>query len=83
MLKMRTAWTMRFAQGQAHVLLRIAEDKMPQRNREFLRAFCLLRRRNEVALLPYAQRASLSAQFLIIYLRALPLAFRSVLLRPT
>ncbi len=76
LLRMRMAQAMRFHQSQASVLLRSAGDRMPRRNREFLRAFCLPGRRDEVALLPWPQRTWLVARHFIAYGRALPLALR-------
>jgi glycosyltransferase involved in cell wall biosynthesis len=61
-------------QSRGDVLLRIAGDRMPRRNREFLRAFCLPRRRDEVARLPWAQRTWLFARFLMASARVVPLA---------
>jgi Glycosyl transferase family 2 len=76
LLKVRMARAMMIIQSQASQLLRVAGDKMPHRNREFLRAFCLPRRRNDAPLLPLAQRTWLFARFLIVYARSLPLALR-------
>ncbi len=77
-LRVRLGRAMLTVQSQAGVLLRVAGDKMPRRNREFLRAFCLPQRRDEAAHLPWAQRTWLFARFLIVYARALPLALRWV-----
>jgi glycosyltransferase involved in cell wall biosynthesis len=76
LLKVRMAKAMMIIQSQASELLRVAGDKMPHRNREFLRAFCLPRRRSEAPLLPWVQRTRLFARFLIVYARSLPLALR-------
>ena len=76
LLKVRIAKAMRIVQSQANVLLEIAGEKMPRRNREFLRAFCFPQRQNEVALLPWRRRAWLFIRYLAIYARKLPLALR-------
>jgi hypothetical protein len=75
-LKERMAKTMLSVQAQANVLLRFAGDKMPRRNREFLRAFCLPRQQDEVIRLPWMQRTWLHARFWMVYPRALFLALR-------
>jgi hypothetical protein len=67
---------MLIVQAQANVLLRFAGDKMPRRNREFLRAFCLPRQRDEAISLPWTQRTWLFAHFWMVYPRALFLALR-------
>lgn len=76
LLKARMAKAMPLLRSQASVLLRIAGDRMPRRNREFLRAFCLPQRRGEAALLPWTQRLSLFARFLAIYPRTFLQALR-------
>ena len=76
LLRVRLAKAMLIVQSQAGALLRVAEDEMPRRHREFLRAFCLPLRRDEAAALPWAQRIWLLARFLIVYVRSLPLALR-------
>jgi hypothetical protein len=75
-LKVRMAKAMLIVQAQANVLLRFAGDEMPRRNREFLRAFCLPRQRDEAIRLPWTQRAWLFARFWMVYPRALLLALR-------
>jgi glycosyltransferase involved in cell wall biosynthesis len=75
-LKARLAAAIATVQSQAHILLRVAGGKMSRRDREFLGAFCLPRRRDEVAGLPWAQRTLLFARFLIAYARALPIALQ-------
>jgi glycosyltransferase involved in cell wall biosynthesis len=73
-LQARMAKAMAAAQSRANILLRVAEDKMSQRDREFLRAFCLPRNWDEVSGLPWARRKWLFARSLVVYARALPLA---------
>jgi glycosyltransferase involved in cell wall biosynthesis len=76
LLKARIAKAMLIVQSQANMLLRVAGERMPRRNREFLQAFCLPQRRSEAALLPWPRRAWLFIRFLTIYVRELPLALR-------
>jgi hypothetical protein len=76
LLKARMASAMLFLQSQASELLSIAGDKMPRRNQEFLRAFCLPLRQDEVGPLSWPQRIGLFARFLKVYAKALPLALR-------
>ena len=76
LLKVRMAKAMLIVRSQASVLLGIAGDKMPRRNREYLRAFCLPRGWDEANRLPWAQRAQLVARFLMLYPRALLRALR-------
>lgn len=72
-LKVRMAWAMATVQSRSYTLLIAAGDKMRRRDREFLRAFCLPQRRDEVSRLPWAQRTFLCARFLFAYVRALPI----------
>lgn len=76
LLKVRMAKAMHIVESQADVLLRSVGDRMLRRNREFLRAFCLPQRRDEAALLPWAQRNWLRARHMIVCARAFPLALR-------
>ena len=76
LLKARMARAMLMFQSQASELLSIAGDKMPRRNQEFLRAFCLPLRQDEVSLLPWPQRTGLFVRFSKVYARALLPALR-------
>jgi glycosyltransferase involved in cell wall biosynthesis len=75
-LGMRLTRAMRMVQFQSDLLLRIAGNKMPRHNREFLRAFCFPQNRDEAAVLTRSQRTWLVVRFLSAYLRALPVALR-------
>ena len=76
LLKLRLVKAMTIVRSWASILLRVAEDKMPRRHREFLRAFCLPLQRDEAAALPWTRRIWLVSRFLIVYVRSLPLALR-------
>jgi glycosyltransferase involved in cell wall biosynthesis len=76
LLKARMAKAIAILQRQADVLLGFAGDKMPRRNREFLQAFCLPRRKDEARPLPWAQRTWLFVRCLVVYGRAFLLLLR-------
>ena len=75
-LKARLERALAICQSQAQILLRVAGGKMSRRDREFLRAFCVPICSAEMTSLPWSQRSMLLARFLIVYVRALPIALR-------
>ncbi len=76
LLNVRMTKAMGIVQAQADVLLRTVGDRMPKRNREFLRVFCLPRLHDELRALPWARRTYLRVRHIIVYARAFPLALR-------
>jgi len=75
-LKLRMGKAMLIVQSHANALLCIAGHRMPRRKREFLRVFCLPRRRDEITALPWIRQAWLFTKFVVVSARALPLALR-------
>jgi Glycosyl transferase family 2 len=75
-LRPRLAKAASIVQGQASVLLSFAGRRMPRRNRQFLLAFSLPLRHDDIASMSWARRAWLVARFSMIYVRALPLLLR-------
>jgi Glycosyl transferase family 2 len=70
-LKSRLANAASIVQSQASVLLSFADRRMSRRNRQFLLAFSLPLRGDEVASLSWARRVWLRLRFSMIYARSL------------